>query len=322
MVQVVLQPSASAAAQDHYANTIARPVILADIETLLGAPLTQHLNQIFSTGAAPLWGVTPGANGANVDKWNSVEIGALVLFAAHGRVFGKGNVAAKFRNAKLARKLWGQDDETEQTWEYMYALDEVQDINIPYVDFNRALGYKPNFVIQGFRVLREDQSQAFLDAFDMQPGRIEWPPSPVDVERAVRDFDELERKFVAVQRLEQAALREHLLHGRPSGECLLCGRTFHAHFLVAAHIKKRSQCTDDEKRDLQNIGMLNCRFGCDELYERGYVGVDSDGRVQISPRLTSNVEQRYASEVLRSTIEVPSASKKYFSWHFAVQFER
>lgn len=115
MVQVVLQPSASAVAQEHYAETIARPVVISHVANLLGAPMAAHLSNIFPTGAAPLWGVTPGANGSNIDKWNSVEVGALVLFAAHGRIFGIGNVAVKFRNAQLARKLWG-NDESGQTW--------------------------------------------------------------------------------------------------------------------------------------------------------------------------------------------------------------
>lgn len=177
-------------------------------------------------------------------------------------------------------------------------------------------------MIQGFRVLREDQSQAFIDAFDIRPGRIEWPPNPQEVERAIQEFDELERRFMAVQRLEQGALREHLLQGRASGECLLCGRTFHAHFLVAAHIKKRSQCSDAEKRDLQNIGMLNCKFGCDELYERGYVGVQSDGHVRVSSKLTSPIELAYATHSLRSLVQVTKANEGYFEWHFANQFKR
>ena len=203
----------------------------------------------------------------------------------------------------------------------MYALDEVREINIPYADFNRALGYKPNFVIQGFRVLKEDQSEKLTSAFGLEAQRFEWPANPDEVERAIQEFDELDRRFQAVQRVEQGALREHLLRGRGSGECLLCGRTFHADFLVAAHIKRRASCNDSEKRDLRNIGMLNCKFGCDELYERGYLSVDKEGQIHRSSKLTGPFERKYVTEVVQRNIAVPPEKKDYFAWHHENRFK-
>lgn len=320
MNQIVLQPSADATAREHYADTISRPVVLSHIYTLLSTPMIGHLKRLFPSGSAAMWGVTPGKNGVNIRKWEKVELGALVLFAGNGRIFGSGVVAAKFHNKELAEHLWDVDA-SGMTWEYMYALDEVRELNIPYLDFNNAVGYAPNFVIQGFNVLDGTKSEAFLDTFDLRAGRFEWPPDPEEVAIAIREFDELDRRFQAVQRLEQAALREHLLRGRASGECLLCGRTFHAHFLVAAHIKKRAKCTDNEKRDLQNIGMLNCKFGCDELYERGYISIDSQGTVVKSTRMISPVEREYMAETVLAQIRVPQLCEQYFAWHFQNQFK-
>jgi hypothetical protein len=320
MTQIVLQPSADATARAHYADTISRPVVLSHVYSLLSTPMIEHLEGLFPSGSAAMWGVTPGKNGVNIRKWEKVELGALVLFAANGRIFGSGIVAAKFHNRELAEHLWNFDA-NGMTWEYMYALDEVRDLNIPYLDFNNSVGYAPNYVIQGFNVLDETKSKAFLDAFDLRASRIEWPPDPEEVAIAIREFEELDRRFQAVQRLEQGALREHLLKGRASGECLLCGRTFHAHFLVAGHIKKRAACTDDEKRDLQNIGMLNCKFGCDELYERGYISVDGQGIVVKSSRLVSPVEREYMNSTVLSRIVVSPNSERYFTWHFQHQFK-
>ena len=320
MVQIVLQPSADATARAHYTDTISSPVVLSHIYTLLSTPMIGHLKGLFPSGSAAMWGVTQGKNGVNIRKWEKVELGALVLFAANGRIFGSGVVAAKFHNKELAEHLWNVDA-SGMTWEYMYALDEVRELNIPYLDFNNAVGYAPNFVIQGFNVLDETKSEAFLDTFDLRAERIEWPPDPEEVDIAIREFEELDRRFQAVQRLEQAALREHLLRGRASGECQLCGRTFHAHFLVAAHIKKRAKCTDDEKRDLQNIGMLNCKFGCDELYERGYISVDGSGKVVKSTKLISAIEKQYMDSIVQASVAVHSAQKPYFAWHFQNQFK-
>jgi predicted restriction endonuclease len=266
-----------------------------------------------------MWGVTSGKTGGNQKKWEKVEIGATVLFSAERRIYGCGTVAAKFHNKTLAKTLWDVDP-NGSTWEWMYALAEIRTLNITYEQFNQAVGYKPNNVIQGFNVLDEVKSEAFLSSFDLGNRRIEWPPNPDDLERAIREFDELDRKFQAVQRLEQGALRNFLLSGRANGECFLCGRTFQAEFLVAAHIKKRAQCTNSEKRDLRNIGMLNCKFGCDELFERGYISVDKSGVVLRSPLLLGPIESAYASEVVLEKVAVPRGSQSYFAWHLKNQF--
>ena len=320
MTQIVLQPSADATARAHYADTIYRPVELSDVKAKIPALTLKHLRMLFPDGKIPMWGVTPGVTGGNQSKWEKVELGALVLFSADNKIYGCGVVAAKFHNKALAKHLWGVDS-NGATWEWMYALAEVRSLDISYRDFNKSVGYKLNYVIQGFNVLDETKSQAFMDAFDLHGKRLEWPPNPQDVNRAIKEFEELDRKFQAVQRVEQSALREHLLQGRKSGNCLLCGRTFHAHFLVAAHIKKRSECTDSQKRDLRNIGMLNCKFGCDELYERGYISVDGQGRVVKSSRLVSPVEREYMNSTVLTQIDVSVSRERYFAWHFQNQFK-
>jgi hypothetical protein len=320
MVQIVLQPSADANAQAHYEDTIHRPVKLSDVKTKIPTQTTKHLKSLFPSGKVPMWGVTPGKTGSNQGKWEKMELGALVLFSANKKIYGCGVVAAKFNSKALAKHLWGVDP-NGSTWEYMYALAEVRSLDIPYREFNKAVGYKLNNVIQGFNVLDEAKSAAFMDTFDLHGQRLEWPANPDDVRRAIKEFEVLDRKFQAVQRIEQSALREHLLQGRKSGECLLCGRTFHAHFLVAAHIKKRSECTDSQKRDLHNIGMLNCKFGCDELYERGYVSVNGSGKIAKSSKLVGAVERKYMQKTIRDSVRVNKTQKLYFAWHYSNQFK-
>lgn len=48
-------------------------------------------------------------------------------------------------------------------------------------------------------------------------------------------------------------------------------------FLWAAHIKKRSLCADHERRQLSDIAMAACLFGCDALFEHGFITVSHDG---------------------------------------------
>lgn len=119
-------------------------------------------------------------------------------------------------------------------------------------------------------------------------------------------------------RREQAQLRSMLAGGRELAGCALCGHQYPLRFLVAAHIKKRSICTDDERRDLHHVAMLACTFGCDALYEAGWITVGPDGRVLVIPSDTVP-DGRLRDHLKQLTGQLCSAhgqaSERYFSWH-------
>jgi hypothetical protein len=316
MVQIVLQPNAPSGDDD----SINYPVDLSKIKSKISPETAKHLKSLFQNGKIPMTGITPGTTGSNKTKWEKVELGSVVLLTGNKKIYGCGVVAAKFQSKALATHLWG-NHVNGFTWEYMFALAEVRSLDISYRDFNKTVGYKLNNMIQSFNVLDEVKSHSFMKKFNLQIARSEWPENPKDVKRAIKELDELDRKFQALQRVEQSALRDHLLQGRDVGTCLFCGRTFLAEFLVAAHIKKRSECTDSQKRDLRNIGMLNCKFGCDELYERGYISVSGNGKIIKSKKLVSAVEKKYMLTTVQDSVQVNNAQKPYFAWHHSCQFE-
>jgi hypothetical protein len=136
----------------------------------------------------------------------------------------------------------------------------------------------------GISVLDENDSDTLQTLLTLDPATAAAVPADVENdEAAVSAFDgELERTAQRAQRGEQTALKRRLLQGS-TGQCALCGRSLPGTFLIAAHIKKRALCSDDEKRDLANIAMLACTFGCDAVYEHGYVTVAPGGAVQVSP---------------------------------------
>jgi hypothetical protein len=87
---------------------------------------------------------------------------------------------------------------------------------------------------------------------------------------------------------------------------------------VAAHVKKRSVCGDDERRDLHHVAMLACVFGCDALYEAGWITVDADGRVQtVPPDCTpvGKVREHLQRLAGRQCMAHSPASAAYFTWH-------
>jgi predicted restriction endonuclease len=97
-------------------------------------------------------------------------------------------------------------------------------------------------------------------------------------------FDgDLDRPRDTAERGEQARLRRVVFGAAERARCAICGDEYPGAFLRAAHIKRRSACSDEERRDLSNIAMPACLFGCDSLFEVGYVAVNPDGMIAASP---------------------------------------
>lgn len=90
------------------------------------------------------------------------------------------------------------------------------------------------------------------------------------------------------QRREQSILRDWLFKNKVSEDCAICGETYSIHSLAAAHKKKRSICSEEERTD-PNIVMPVCVFGCDHLYEDGYLIIRSG---HVHGRNTENLQKR------------------------------
>jgi hypothetical protein len=320
MSLVILQPSGNAGAREHYVDTVQNLVLVTDCESFLSTADFSRLRDAHPSGSAAMWGVTPGARDVNAHKWGRINEGDVALFASDKRVRASGVVSTVFRSADLARHLWGVDTDGD-TWEYMYSLDEVRDLDIPYREFNRVVGYAENNVIQGFTVLDEDKSNSVLNYFELRSDRHVEDVDDEDFNEAVTGLDgPLDLQVKGWQRAEQSKARKRLLRGRAEGACRLCERKMSAEFLVAAHIKRRTSCTDEEKRDLDNVVMLCCKFGCDELFERGYVAVDHGDVIVRTTRKRDAVADAYSDAFVGRTINVPERQREYFAWHFAERF--
>lgn len=135
-------------------------------------------------------------------------------------------------------------------------------------------------------------------------------PSPVTFE------GDLEIAAAGMARGEQASIRKRLFGSAETANCALCGELLPVRFLWTAHIKRRAVCTDGERRDLTNIAMAACVFGCDALYEAGYISVDSDGYLIVaSDGLTVAVAERLASLDGRGCLAFTEGTAPYFEWH-------
>ncbi|MGW0931615.1 hypothetical protein [Streptomyces sp. NPDC002644] len=117
-------------------------------------------------------------------------------------------------------------------------------------------------------------------------------------------------------RLEQAKLRRRLLNGASQATCALCGRSLPARFLRAAHIKRRSKASREERLRMANI-MAACLLGCDELFEHGYVYVTEHGRVAVNGEADTTPDLDVAARAIegREVAGHGPERQAFFAWH-------
>ncbi|WP_329341272.1 hypothetical protein OG252_35400 [Streptomyces sp. NBC_01352] len=310
------------AVREHYEETILQPVQLTSHADLIDTQVMQTLSGLFPSGQAQIWGVTPGIGDANLPQIRKMQPGDVVFFSGSKRLYLVGTVALTWHNPALAHRLWGVDDRTEQTWEYMYALTGVRGIDFPMEEIRSLLSWNPNRNIQGFVALRETDGAILTDLVGFEDS-IHGSLLPGSEEPTTPPYGPSDAAADAQRRAEQGRLKKALLPGT-EGECALCGRTLPRAFLVAAHIKKRSACSEEERWDLNNVAMLACLLGCDSLFEYGFVAVEEGGQLRISPVAASAPPvAKYIEEHLadRSTAWWTTEREQYYAWHRSHTFQ-
>jgi len=276
------------------------------------------LRDIGGTKGVLTWGVTPGVNNVNLSKWERIQESDVVLFARSGKIFDSSVVSTKTRNEPLADHLWGRDRRGD-TWEFMYFVDELRNESISYRDLNEAAGYDPNNVIQGFNVLDLEKSTRIIERFQLRSETYSPPVDQDDYETVIASLDAdapLDVETTVKARTEQTFLRRSLFGNRRTGECGLCGREFPVSLLVASHIKRRADCSKGEKLDYKNVVMPMCKLGCDDLYEKGFLGVFDGLVIKLSGEHSTPAVDEYLNAIEgRGCAHWNENREKYFAFH-------
>ena len=282
MPRVILQPIGRKDAKEHFQQTIIDGVDINIIKKYQPS-ISNELDLYYPDGKVRIWGVVPGANGQNVLKWNQMQKGDITLFSDKG-IVAKSVTTIKFHNKDLAVELWGLDPHGN-AWEYIYLVQEASKLYLTYDQFNKTVGYSKKFVIQGFMVLDQNKSDSLFAKYNLLSSTICEETTHEDYVHAVEMLikgESLDNKIFANSRKEQSFLRNYLFKGKTTDKCGICGKEFPVDFLVTAHIKKRSECSNDERLDYKNIIMPMCKCGCDSAYESGYIYVDDDGYIRLN----------------------------------------
>jgi len=133
----------------------------------------------------------------------------------------------------------------------------------------------------------------------------------------LRLMNNTNRLGVVNGRGEQTLVRSIIVN-RDFERCDICCELFPKGFIVAAHIKKRSDCDEDERKDASHVAMKACKFGCDELFEKGYISVKEGLIVQIPKKNTTPIiAQKIKAVVGNRCPHYNQRTMKYFEYHFS-----
>jgi len=252
-------------------------------------------------------GTDAGDDGRNEKTWAEMELGDVALIAWRGHVEAIGEVVMRKDSPAMAKSRG------HNRYHLLYFLRNVERLHVPYARLNSVIGYKENNSFQRFCGLNQDHSDAVLKLL-----RGIAPALHVLSEDTLARYTlggEMDSRAEVNRRCEQGLLRKLYFGGQSEGQCAFCGRAFPVDFLVAAHIKKRADCSDEEKRDAQGNVIPACRFGCDELFERGYIlGIEGVFKRSQMKTCTQAVDS-YIELVEGRPIREWDRRSKYFEWH-------
>lgn len=318
MGKVVLQPTANELAYRHYEKTILHSISMSEIQKYVDLETCQKLKQQYPDGFVHLWGIVGKEGSPNRRKWKQMKKGDIVLFSKNRRIFSSAVVTLTLHNKELAESLWGVD-ENGNTWENIYFVEDIQRMEIKYKLLNRIVGYKENYTIRQFNVLNSEQSERLNLKFDLFRGETDEEFSEQEYEKYIEKLDNninLDIPRMAYGRKEQAFLRNFLFGSQNSYVCGICGKRLPVNMLITSHIKKRSECSAEERRDYKNIVMPMCKLGCDDLYEKGYVYVQ-DGKIKVNPYKWSTEDLKAELNKLdgRECKYYTEQTKPYFEAH-------
>ena len=259
------------------------------------------------------WSVTNSLKPKPNDRFYIVKVGN------NGRgIFGSGKILSypekkPHYNSELSKKgkvLNFCDVEFEYLFQNI--LLKIEDLN----NINNDIEEKQNWTPQNSGIIINDDAVLFLDGMWNQ--QVETLLAVTEKEY-LDTIGELDTLSYSKRRLEQSFLRGKLFGINKYAQCCICQEFVPIKLLVCAHIKKRSECTYEEKVDYKNIVAPMCYFGCDILYEKGYISVRDGIVVSLVRDLLLEKSEAYIENIKGNKVDkYYSDSRVYFDWHYKI----
>ncbi|WP_342026106.1 HNH endonuclease [Cytobacillus pseudoceanisediminis] len=133
-----------------------------------------------------------------------------------------------------------------------------------------------------------------------------------DLEKELKStisLEQTEKELIVKSRIGQTLFKKALL--KQGNKCRLCGVT-DERFLIASHIKKWSQSSNDERLDVNN-GLLLCP-NHDSLFDKGYISFDGDGTILVSESIDMSTKV-FLNINGTMNIDMNERQQYYMEWH-------
>lgn len=162
---LVYIPPGNAEAIVHYEETIKQRVAPERIYPHVSTKLRDRLERVFSGRPITVWGSNDSK--ANRSKFEQMAPGDEILIIEGPTIRLLGKVAATIISPSLSTELWkplrsGQSSR----WDLIYFIANPLEINLPFSEFCRLMGYAENYQLRGFTTVGASHLKAFYDRYD------------------------------------------------------------------------------------------------------------------------------------------------------------
>lgn len=162
---IVAIPLGNNEAVVHYEDTVKNKVLSDRICKFVNSDLRYILTGVFGTKPIAVWGSRDTKN--NRGTFNRMKPGDDILIIVGDSIKLLGKIAAKTINPNLSRELWKNlRGNTTEGWDLIYFIANPKQIDLPFLEFNRLIGYESSYRPRGFSVISEDRLKDFYQKYD------------------------------------------------------------------------------------------------------------------------------------------------------------
>lgn len=162
---LLYMPPGNAQAMVHYEDTIKKKVDLHRLSKFVSQQLRARLISVFGSNPIAVWGSEAGPR--NRSSYDRMQEGDDVLIVEGTSVKLLGKIAAKVESPALSRELWKPlRGEGDTTWKLIYFIANTRELDLPFADLCRLLGYDPSYRLRGFAPIAAAKLECFYEKYD------------------------------------------------------------------------------------------------------------------------------------------------------------
>lgn len=295
-MNVLILTNSGAKAQNNFKKTVLKKLNLnkllkddkENLQKIINSKL--DLNKEYS-----IWGYNSKKDQIQVSENNQF----VLAFYKNKKFYSLYKIYCCFESEKISLKLWETNERSN-----IVIIEKIADINISLQEFNLKMDYKPGNIVLGMILYdfkrNSEKVENFLDLV-----RTSWIQQTESKFQLLDNFFEqrLEYQTTIKIRGEQSKIRDFLKQKGLLNHCSICGQKNPEFCLDAAHIYKRTFLTELEKRDISNVALAMCLFGCNVLWENGYIIVDEKGFIRKNHNLNKLDQYEYFQNYLNKIID-------------------